>query len=55
MTFKYGPVLATIQDMTRMRLRATMAALLLIGLNLFGASLGLAVPALLTEATGTYT
>ncbi len=54
-TFMYGPVLATIHDLTPVRLRATMTALLLIGLNIFGASLGAAVAALLTEVTGSFT
>ncbi len=54
-TFMYGPVLATVQELTAVRLRATMVALLLIGLNILGASLGAVIAAWLVEAIGSYT
>jgi len=39
-TIMYGPVLATIQELSPVRFRSTTVALLMIGLNIFGASLG---------------
>lgn len=54
-TYMYGPVLASIQELTPVRLRATMVALLLIGLNLLGSSLGAVLAARLVEVLGSYT
>jgi hypothetical protein len=54
-TFMYGPVLATIQELTPVRLRATMVAILLIGLNIFGASLGSVLAAALVKPLHSYT
>jgi MFS family permease len=54
-TFMYGPVLATVQELTPVRLRATMVALLLIGLNILGASLGAVIAAWLVEILRSYT
>ncbi|HYV34699.1 MAG TPA: MFS transporter [Gemmataceae bacterium] len=54
-TFMYGPVLATIQELTPLRLRATMIAFLLIGLNILGASLGSVLAAWLAGRLGSYT
>jgi MFS family permease len=54
-TFMYGPVLATIQELAPLRLRATMVAILLIGLNLLGASLGSVIAASLVEPLHSFT
>jgi MFS family permease len=54
-TFIYGPVLSTIQELTPVRLRATMVAILLIGLNIFGASLGSVIAAALEKPLQRYT
>jgi hypothetical protein len=54
-TFIYGPVLATIQELAPLRLRATMVAILLIGLNILGASLGAVIAAAVQERIGSYT
>lgn len=54
-TYMYGPVLATVQELSPVRLRATMVALLLIGLNITGASLGAVMAAWLTGALRSYT
>jgi MFS family permease len=54
-TMMYGPVLATVQELTPLRLRATMIALLLIGLNILGSSLGALIAAELTRRLGSYT
>jgi MFS family permease len=54
-TFMYGPVLATIQELAPLRLRATMVAILLIGLNILGASLGAVIAAAVEERIGSYT
>jgi MFS family permease len=54
-TFMYGPVLATVQELTAVRLRATMVALLLIGLNILGASLGSVIAAWLVGQLQSYT
>ena len=51
----YGPVLATIQELTPVRLRATMVSVLLIGLNVFGASLGAVIAAWLVGRLHSYT
>ena len=51
----YGPVLATVQELTPLRLRATMVAFLLIGLNIFGASLGAVIAAWLAGRLHSYT
>lgn len=54
-TIWYGPVLATVQELTPVRFRATTVAILLIGLNILGASLGAVVAALLSKALESYT
>lgn len=54
-TIMYGPVLATIQELSQVRLRATTVALLMIGLNIFGASLGSVLAAWLTGFLHSYT
>jgi len=54
-TIMYGPVLATVQELSPVRLRATTVALLMIGLNIFGASLGSIIAALLTGYLKSYT
>jgi MFS family permease len=54
-TFMYGPVLATVQELTPVRQRATMIALLLIGLNILGASLGAVIAAWLVGHWQSYT
>jgi len=54
-TFMYGPVLATVQELSPVRMRAMTVALLMIGLNVTGASLGSVVAAWLTEALHSYT
>jgi MFS family permease len=48
-TFTYGPVLSTIQELTPVRLRATMVAVLMVGMNLVGASLGSVLAAAVQE------
>ncbi len=54
-TIMYGPVLATVQELSQVRLRATTVALLMIGLNIFGASLGSVLAAWLTGVLHSYT
>ncbi|MGQ0633741.1 MAG: MFS transporter [Planctomycetaceae bacterium] len=54
-TFMYGPVLATIQELTPLRLRATLVATLLIGMNILGASLGSVIAAWLAGRLESYT
>ncbi|MGQ0636078.1 MAG: MFS transporter [Planctomycetaceae bacterium] len=54
-TFMYGPVLATVQELTPLRLRATLVAILLIGLNILGASLGAVIAAWLAGRLESYT
>lgn len=54
-TIMYGPVLATVQELSPIRLRATTVALLMIGLNIFGASLGSVMAAWLTGWLHSYT
>jgi MFS family permease len=54
-TFMYGPVLATIQELTPLRQRATMVAVWLIGLNILGASLGSVIAAWLKGRMSSYT
>ena len=54
-TFMYGPVLATIQELTPVGLRATMVAFWLIGLNILGASLGSVIAAWLAGRLHSYT
>ena len=54
-TFMYGPVLASVQELTPVRLRATMVALLLIGLNILGSSLGAVLAAWLVGVLKSYT
>ena len=51
----YGPVLATVQELTPVRLRATMVAFLLVGLNILGASLGSVIAAWLAGQLHSYT
>ena len=54
-TIMYGPVLATVQELSPIRLRATTIALLMIGLNIFGASLGSVIAAWLTGLLHSFT
>jgi MFS family permease len=54
-TMMYGPVLATVQELTPVRIRATMIAFLLICLNILGASLGALIAAKLTQTFASYT
>ena len=54
-TIMYGPVLATVQELSPVRLRATTVAILMIGLNVLGASLGSVIAASLTGAMQSYT
>jgi MFS family permease len=54
-TMMYGPVLATVQELTPVRIRATMIAFLLICLNILGASLGALIAAKLTQSFSSYT
>jgi MFS family permease len=54
-TMMYGPVLATVQELTPPRIRATMLAFLIIWLNILGASLGAVIAARLTRHLGSYT
>ena len=54
-TFMYGPVLATVQELTPSRQRATMVALLMMGLNILGASLGAVIAAWLAGRLHSYT
>ena len=54
-TIMYGPVLATIQELSPVRLRATTVALLMIGLNIFGASLGSVLAAWLAGVFHSFT
>ena len=54
-TFMYGPVLATVQELTPVRQRATMVALLMMGLNILGASLGAVIAAWLAGRLHSYT
>jgi len=54
-TIMYGPVLATVQELSPVRLRAMTVAVLIIGLNVSGASLGAVIAAWLTELLHSYT
>jgi MFS family permease len=54
-TMMYGPVLATVQELTPVQLRATMIAFLIVWLNILGASLGAVIAAQLTRQLGSYT
>jgi len=54
-TMMYGPVFATVQELTPLRTRSTMIAFLIIWLNLLGASLGAVIAAQLTKSLGSYT
>lgn len=54
-TMMYGPVLATVQELTPLRIRSTMIAFLIIWLNILGASLGAVIAARLTKYLGSYT
>jgi MFS transporter, Spinster family, sphingosine-1-phosphate transporter len=54
-TIWYGPVLATVQELSPVRLRATTVAILLIGLNILGASLGAVIATVLSGALKSYT
>lgn len=54
-TIMYGPVLATVQELSPVRLRAMTVAVLIIGLNVSGASLGAVIAAWLTEVLHSYT
>jgi MFS family permease len=54
-TMMYGPVYATVQELSPLRIRSTMIAFLIIWLNLLGASLGGVVAAQLSKSLGSYT
>jgi len=54
-TMMYGPVFATVQELTPLRTRSTMIAFLIIWLNILGASLGAVIAAQLTKSLGSYT
>jgi MFS family permease len=54
-TMMYGPVLATVQELSPVRIRATMIAFLIIWLNVLGASLGAVIAARVTGYLGSYT
>lgn len=54
-TMMYGPVLASVQELTPLRQRSTMIAFLLIGLNVLGASLGALIAANISRSLGSYT
>jgi MFS family permease len=54
-TMMYGPVLATVQELTPIKIRSTMIAFLIIWLNILGASLGAVIAARLTKHLGSYT
>ena len=54
-TMMYGPVLATVQELTPVRSRATMIAFLVIWLNILGASLGNLLAAFVSKQLGSYT
>jgi MFS family permease len=54
-TFMYGPVLATVQELTPPHLRASMVAILLLGLNILGSSLGSVIAAKLAGLFRSYT
>lgn len=54
-TMMYGPVLATVQELTPLKNRATMIAFLLLLLNIAGASLGAVIAAQLSKHLGSYT
>jgi hypothetical protein len=51
----YGPVYATVQELTPLSIRATMIAFLIIWLNILGVSLGAVITAALSERLGSYT
>jgi MFS family permease len=51
----YGPVYASVQELSPLRIRSTMIAFLIIWLNLLGASLGGVLAAQLTKVFGSYT
>jgi len=48
-TMIYGPIYASVQELTPLRIRSTMIAVLIVGLMLMGASLGGPLAALLAE------
>jgi len=54
-TMMYGPVFATVQELTPLRMRSTMIAFLIIWLNILGASLGAVIAVQLTKSLGSYT
>ena len=54
-TMMYGPVYASVQELTPLRLRSTMIAFMIIWLNILGASLGAVIAARLTKSMGSYT
>jgi hypothetical protein len=54
-TMMYGPVYATVQELSPLRLRSTMIAFLIVWLNLLGASLGTVIAAELKKSLGSYT
>jgi len=54
-TMMYGPVYATVQELTPLRIRATMIAFLIIWLNILGVSLGAVITAELSDYLGSYT
>jgi MFS family permease len=48
-TMIYGPIYASVQELTPLRIRSTMIAVLIVGLMLMGASLGSPLAALIAE------
>ncbi len=54
-TMMYGPVYATVQELSPLRIRSTMIAFLIIWLNILGVSLGAVITAALSDYLGSYT
>jgi MFS family permease len=54
-TMMYGPVYATVQELSPLRIRSTMIAFLIIWLNILGVSLGAVITATLSDYLGSYT
>ncbi len=54
-TVYYGPVFSTVLELSPNHLKSTMMAFFLIGMNMFGASLGAVIAPMITTATGSRT
>lgn len=54
-TIYYGPVFSTVLELSPTHLKSTMMAFFLIGMNLFGASLGAVLAPMLAKSTGSLT